>query len=408
MATAACGARDAVPTPAAAATRDSAGITIVENTAPLWTPTTAWRIDSTPVFDVGGSDTDSTRQFARILGVHRMSDGSVAVLDAASWSLRFFDASGNPTKRAGRRGHGPGELPFQPRRSLSCGGDTVYVDIGRHLTGYARTGKHVGNVRVAAGAGRFPRAAQCSPSGVLGEVGTSARTEEPHQTGSTELAWYGVDGKVRAVIDTFVTVDLTCALGPEGPELGCGWTPFTRRFAFTTLGRGIATSHDNDRQIDVRDSTGAVQRIVRIAGGARPVTDADIAQYRDFVRRTIKNPGLLRAVEAELSGSKLPTTIPWLGDMRGDAAGNLWVREYDLFDMVEYHDEVRLSPGVWGRSLRPPDRAWTVFDSTGQLLGNVVLPARFDLRDIGRDWIIGVWRDAMDVEHVRIYRLVKP
>jgi len=36
------------------------------------------------------------------------------------------------------------------------------------------------------------------------------------------------------------------------------------------------------------------------------------------------------------------------------------------------------------------------------------LPPRFQPLDIGPDYILGLWRDADDVEQVRLYGLVKP
>jgi hypothetical protein len=35
-------------------------------------------------------------------------------------------------------------------------------------------------------------------------------------------------------------------------------------------------------------------------------------------------------------------------------------------------------------------------------------PARFTPFEIGPDYVLGVWRDADDVEHVQMYELVKP
>jgi hypothetical protein len=71
-----------------------------------------------------------------------------------------------------------------------------------------------------------------------------------------------------------------------------------------------------------------------------------------------------------------------------DALGNLWVREY-----------TRLSD---------PSSRWTVFDHEGYWFGTVRLPDGFAPFDIGNDYVLGVWRDADDVEHVRMYGLVKP
>jgi hypothetical protein len=63
----------------------------------------------------------------------------------------------------------------------------------------------------------------------------------------------------------------------------------------------------------------------------------------------------------------------------------------------------------WGQSrvLSTPT-AWRVFDPSGIWLGTVTLPARFNPMDIGKDYVLGLWRDEDDVEHIRIYRLRKP
>jgi hypothetical protein len=70
-----------------------------------------------------------------------------------------------------------------------------------------------------------------------------------------------------------------------------------------------------------------------------------------------------------------------------DAEGNLWVLEY-----------------------RPPlDRtpSWSVFDSTGRLLGEVGAPEDFRATEIGRDYVLGWWTDESDVPHVLMYPLNK-
>ena len=46
-----------------------------------------------------------------------------------------------------------------------------------------------------------------------------------------------------------------------------------------------------------------------------------------------------------------------------------------------------------------------VRDRDGQWVGNVTMPDRFRLEAIGPDRVAGVWRDAYDVEHIRVYAL---
>ena len=51
--------------------------------------------------------------------------------------------------------------------------------------------------------------------------------------------------------------------------------------------------------------------------------------------------------------------------------------------------------------------AWTVFDSAGQMHGSLTMPAGVSVLQIGTDYVIGRWRDDLDVEHVRVYGIVK-
>ncbi|MFQ5702893.1 MAG: hypothetical protein ACE5HT_02615 [Gemmatimonadales bacterium] len=69
---------------------------------------------------------------------------------------------------------------------------------------------------------------------------------------------------------------------------------------------------------------------------------------------------------------------------------------------------------VFGRSVQEynlPDDSrvrWTVFDGHGMLLGTTQFPESFRALDIGEDYVLGVWKDDVDLEHVRLYDLKKP
>jgi hypothetical protein len=70
-----------------------------------------------------------------------------------------------------------------------------------------------------------------------------------------------------------------------------------------------------------------------------------------------------------------------------DLFGNLWIWDYS-------------PPG------NPLSRA-TVFDTTGQMLGTVDTPPFTAVFQIGEDYILTFDRDTLDVEHVRMFRLLK-
>jgi hypothetical protein len=49
-----------------------------------------------------------------------------------------------------------------------------------------------------------------------------------------------------------------------------------------------------------------------------------------------------------------------------------------------------------------------VFDRDGLLIGRVEGPEGFEITDSGPDYILGVAKDDLDVERVRLYRLERP
>ena len=51
---------------------------------------------------------------------------------------------------------------------------------------------------------------------------------------------------------------------------------------------------------------------------------------------------------------------------------------------------------------------WTIFNDTGEMLGNPSLPERFVISEVGDDYVLGVWEDELEIEHVRMYELIKP
>jgi hypothetical protein len=48
---------------------------------------------------------------------------------------------------------------------------------------------------------------------------------------------------------------------------------------------------------------------------------------------------------------------------------------------------------------------WSVFDSSGAYLGTIALPAGFELHQVGKDFVLGVTRNELDVQVVELYSL---
>jgi hypothetical protein len=74
--------------------------------------------------------------------------------------------------------------------------------------------------------------------------------------------------------------------------------------------------------------------------------------------------------------------------LKGDRSGNVWVPAFEI--------------------ARGTPTRWSVFDPDGRYWGDLTTPARFRVLEIGDDYVLGVWRDDLDVEYLRKYELRKP
>jgi len=77
-------------------------------------------------------------------------------------------------------------------------------------------------------------------------------------------------------------------------------------------------------------------------------------------------------------------THPFFDALLIDATGHVWTRQ---------------------SSVGSATRSWLVFDPGGIWLGTVSVPGSLRITDIGRDYVLGVYRDDLDVQSVRLYKL---
>jgi hypothetical protein len=387
----------------ATVSRDSAGIRIVESAAPVWTDATRWRVSEAPALQIGaGTDGDPARQFAYIAGVHRLPSGAIAVLDAWAPGVVFFDSAGALLGRVGREGSGPGEFPARAApTSFTCGTDTVYV-VRQDIAAYVPPGAYVRTMRLE------------PPGRIRACAGGRLVAERPHGewrkeaglfTDSLVLASYDLTGATTATIDTLPSEEQRWVQGVEG--FGYMRRTFGYTLAVAASNAWLATGFADAFRIELRDTTGALRRIVRVAGLAENVSAADLDRFRAYVFEPWRGNDDEKIRLEEQLGAAEGRARPAFGALRFDRAGNLWVRRYDQLDAVEFFDFSAVIRSAARPTLDQP-RLWFVLDPSGRYLGAVETPADFLVHEIGDNWILGVWRDDLDIPYVRQYRLIKP
>lgn len=161
--------------------------------------------------------------------------------------------------------------------------------------------------------------------------------------------------------------------------------PFGREASIAVFGQRFYYASGQTYEIQVFNSAGSLERIIRRPVANRSVMRSDIQAFKE---EFLQEPRLEVWARRRLNDLEFPETMPAFGSVKVDALGCIWVAEYSL-----------------GREDR--EGRWTVFDTDGRMLGVVEVPRGGILTDIGKDYLIGRWRTDLDVEQVRMYRLIR-
>ena len=385
--------------------RDSAGVSIVEHSAAFMAALPEWTIDSTPQQELRGDATDT--QFANILDAVQRADGGFFVADQQQRDIKAFAASGAFERVVSRPGRGPGEVGYVSRLQLLPGDSLALVDANnRRLSVFAPDGRFARQLL-------FPRVEGGSSVRITmlladGRLLGSLRqpwVEAPENRDSVYRTPFAIvayrvippaaadTGIPPAVVDTIAVVPDDEAYRANTTENGQTWADehplrFGRGTIVASDGRRIFVATNETAEIIEYDAKGMVQRI-RSARTPRPVTDEDRARLEGWVLDAVEKSG--RPAEAKADVQRM--VKGWRYATRHEAVGRLLVGP---------------DGSVWAEDpwiLEDDPRQFIVYDSSGTALARVVLPARIHLLRVSTRDVLGVWKDADDVPHLRRWRI---
>ncbi len=385
-----CTDRDAPrngPTGERTAVRDSAGVRIVENVDPGAAP--KWTLAAEPTLTIG--DDLGADGFGRVAGVVRLDNGVIVVADALALTVRRFDPTGAELTAAGRQGSGPGEFETIDRM-WSIDGARVGVWDGRLsrytiIDGEGEPGPSV-SLQPTAAKGRYAPIGFLSDGRLLAKSDARDLLSLEYYRPDLTLLTFDSEG---AVADTIATVpgvemwDWVWELGTTPLEI-----PFGRATSFRLAGGAIYVAANEGYQLDRYDTAGALTLRIRADRVPREVTNTDIASYRAAARE--------RDESSEFSKGPV-------GFWAGAAEAAPYPEHFPYYDRFEIDDQSR----AWVRDY--PDGSgqttYLVFERDGRLLASAEFPARFTVSEIRGSEVLGVWRDELDLEHIRLYPLVE-
>ena len=380
--------------------RDSAGIRIVENHAPVWDSADSWTLDPEPEFVLGGQGTpgDSTHLVWNIFGAVPLSDGRVAMLaPLGDRKVLVFEPSGRQSAAFGRRGRGPGEFQY-PMRIQVLPGDTISVwdQMFGPVYYFGPSGSLLGERRIDLGA-------------VIAATRTSSQrpgesVHRPLPDGSFLIEVARTDwrpptesGVIYRRPTGYVRIDSTYSAYSfgwwEGRErltsqglTDPGQVPFAAGSMTAAGGDPLAVHMTNGDRYEVHQfsKTGVLQRILRRTVDPVPVSDEELQGWKESAGSVNRRWDWRRWDRAM---SELPRRHhPAISDLRVDSEGYLWVRRLNR-------------ERGWGE--------WSVFNVEGRWLGTLVVPM-LGVYWIGEDFILGghinVETGVQTVERYRLNR----
>jgi hypothetical protein len=364
--------------------RDSAGVHIAETTRPS-SEAPGWSVGDT-LFTIGGGD---DADLFDVAGGILLPGGDVAVAMGGTSEVRFYDGSGALRGAFGGRGDGPGEFRLLAGIGRAAA-DTVWAyDYGAARVSLLTPGGGVvGSVtlRPPLGAG-IAVGRRMDGSVVVGQLWGSAAAGAAEVEGlvrdASVYARYAPDGSLLDTIGLFPGREVVHRL--EGARMTMGAAPFARSSSHALLGDDLVVGDQVRRELSVVGAGPTLR--VRWSGPPPDVTRDEVEAWKE-AQIAAAEAADRPSVRAWLADVPLPKRRPAYGAFLVGAAGALWVADYAGPD-------------------RDPTR-WNVFDAEGRHLGAVDMPARFRLLDVTEERVLGVARDALDVERLEVRRLVRP
>ena len=385
---------------------DSAGVEIVQNASPRWSEATRWTLSDRPTLTIRSAAADDRSPLVEPVSAYRTADGDYVVADGGFSmfnEILTFSSRGRLRSSFGGSGQGPGEF-VQIWWALPYRGDSIAVyDVVGSVSIFGPDGELGRSVRL-------PQQLGLGPGRV--DVGTSPWSFAVYPDGSFLAAPRG--GADPEGTGPFWFRAALLRVDPHGarwdtlgvyPVSQMSWDgeqpgalPFELVGQRALRGDELVFGTGETWEIEVRDRSGALKQIIRRPGEPVPVSDADMEAWRAWHlgRIASSREGGSHAVEREKERLRRVTPRehkPLFSHLLVDSAGNIWAEGYR-----------------WAFDGMPPDprpTTWSVFDRSGEWLGDVTVPERVLLRTVGTDHAIGFYVDEYDARHVQVFDLEK-
>ena len=356
--------------------RDSAGIEIVSSASP--TTNDHSTVSAKPLLQIGVIDENEQQAFFRVRDIAAHAERYL-VVNGGSDEVRIFGKDGAYLGALGGSGDGPGEFRSPAAVFVRASGEIEVVDLHK-VSVFASDGSFIRSYAF----GRHPLGRAGDGSYVT--LGFAAGVD-PSQLGQgrDSLALIRVWPIQPSLRDTLVILPgplrfrIIRGHGIASQDVAFGPAPLVAvdsSFIYVAAEAAYA--------INAYDLDGRLIRVIRREIRRRPVTAEMRSSYERSRLEAVSasNRSWLESVFREWT---YPEEYPALDRLVVDENGRLWARGY-------------VTPGELQSN-------WDIFDRSGAWITSLRLPSGLEVFQITADEILGVNKDAADIEYVQVYGL---
>lgn len=368
---------------------DSAGVTIVDLGVLDYAALPTWVLEDEPRLRIGVVEGDPARQWSRLDGAGRLSDGTVLGLDKSSREVRAFTQSGAHLWTAGGNGEGPGEFRFPWALTVLPGDSILVSDPGTgRLTVLGPRGEFVRTASVLGVEGQLLTWGLLASDEVLYEVRSSSREADPLILEAySRLGAVNTEGESNRGFGTFV-LDTQYA---EGNDPNTAFSPalFDDLALFAPWDGAVWFSANEAYEIERYGPGQALERIVRWSGPDRTIRPEDIERLKSVhLAGAAADAQARHYVEEFFRYQPVSPAFAPFSRMLVDPGGRIWLQDYLREDLPD------------------ADAQWLLLAPDGSdVVGRVRHPRRFKPLALGDEWILGVSTDDLDVEYLDLHTL---
>lgn len=375
---------------------DTADVSIVESGLDI-DNIHRWSVHDFPDVVIGDRGDEEGPSLYRVQDVRLLSDGRIVAMNGHE--LIWFDEGGRLIKRAGGHGEGPSEF-------LSILGMDLVVDDSLIVV----SGRPP-SIKIFDSNGQFDRAVSVPiPANIVamyrirgqGWIGMAFGGEfPPAVTGIFPEIWYVVRYTTDfEYADTLFSLEGRMLYGDRRASV---YVPGGPGGYFAFRGDVMIAGESHTYELKVLDDNGELQHVIRNV--VPNPTDMELA--------------ILSPIDLPVEGAwgerqlQTPTmTAPAYDGVLVASDGMAWVRRRAGPD-----DTTVRANAPWSSTVSRGDESvwvadgfdgqeWHIYDDSGALIASAVLPARLRPTEITSSKVVGVWKDDLGVETIRVYRLI--